>query len=151
MESFFKILEIVIDASVYIVLGFFGFIALLFVLAIVFGKRVEKKWEFEANFYNEKQREIGEFDIEMKKSAKEEADFALEAVFRLKHSDLNSGDVVQVYLEDVLVMEGVVEKEGRIYLQNEHLKSEINDPQEGQVCRVMCSSVELFSEKLVRD
>jgi len=151
METFFEVLETVIDVTVYIVMGFFGLFFIIFILAIIFGKRVIKKWEFEANFYNDKRQEIGEFDIEMKKFAKEEGDFALKAVFNLKHADLNQGNVVQIYLEDVLVMEGVVEKEGRIYLQNEHLKSDINDPQEGQVCRVMCSSVELFSEKLIID
>ena len=151
MEAFFKILELVIDVSIYIVVGFFGLLFVIFVLAIIFGKRVKKKWEFEANFYNEKRKEVGEFDIEMKKFAKEEGDFKLEAKFRLKHADLNLGNVVQVYLDEILVMEGVVEHDGRIYLHNEHLKSEINDPHAGQDCRVMCSAVELFSEKLIID
>ena len=102
-------------------------------------------------FITTRHKEIGEFDIEMKKYAKEEGDFSLDANFRLKHSELMIGRVVQIFLEDELVMEGIVEKEGRITLNNKHLKSEINDPHEGQVCRVMCSSVELFSEKLVSE
>jgi hypothetical protein len=151
MESFFKALESIFDIFLYVVLGFFGFIVFLFLLAIIFGKRVEKKWEFEANFYNENKKEVGEFDIEMKRYVKENADFALEAKFRLKHSELVVGRVVQVFLEDKLVMEGTVEKEGRILLKNEHVKSEIENPHAGQVCRVLCSSVELFAEPIQHD
>lgn len=151
METFFNLLETVIDVFAYIAVGFVGFIGLLFILALLFGKRVIKKWEYEANFYNEAGKEVGEFDIEMKKFAKEDGDFALEAKFRLKHSDLNQGNVVQVMLNDELVMEGVVEKEGRIYLKNQHLKSNIENPEAGQICRVTCSSVELFAEPLKVD
>ena len=97
----------------YIAYGFLGLICLLLILGLIFGKRVIKKWEYEANFYNDKKREIGEFDIEMKKFAKEEGDFELEAKFVLKHIELTMGSNVQVFLEDVLVMEGSVEKEGR--------------------------------------
>ena len=42
-------------------------------------------------------------------------------------------------------------KEGRIYLTNEHLINPIDNPEEGQICRVMCSSVELFSEAIQDD
>ena len=151
MDSILKTIETIFSYVLDFALGFVAFIALLFILAILFGKRVIKKWEFEANFYNDKGKEIGEFDIEMKKYAKEESDFSLEAKLRLKHADLLMGKVVQVFLDDVLVMEGTVEKEGKIWLKNEHLKSDINDPHEGQICRVLCSSVELFSEKLIKD
>lgn len=151
METIFKVFETVFDVLVYVVFGFVGFILLLFLLAIIFGKRVVKKWEYEANFYDEKKRELGEFDIELKKFAKEEGDFKLEAKFKLKHSALMQGRVVQVYLDDILVMEGIVEKEGRIYLKNEHLKSEVESPESGQICRVMCSSVELCSEAIKKD
>lgn len=151
MGSIFEIIETLFNLFMNLALGFIGFIVLVFVLAILFGKRVDKKWEFEANFYNDKHKEIGEFDIEMKKYAKEEGDYSLDANFRLKHSVLRIGRVVQIFLEDELVMEGVVEKEGRITLNNNNLKSEINDPHEGQICRVMCSSVELFAEKIIKD
>ena len=151
MENLLNIIDSIINIAVYLVSGFVGFIFLLFLLALIFGKRVIKKWEFEANFYDDNRREIGEFDIEMKKYAKEEGDFKLEAKFVLKHPELEQGRVVQIYLDNTLLMEGVVEKEGRIRLNNEHLKSDIADPQEGQVCRVLCSSVELFSEKIVKE
>ncbi len=118
MESIFKIIETAFNFFINFALGLIGFIILLFVLAILFGKRIYKKWEFEANFYNDKNKEVGEFDIEMKKYAKEKGDYSLDANFRLKHTELMIGRVVQNFLEDVLVMEGVVEKKGRITLNN---------------------------------
>jgi hypothetical protein len=151
METAIKIFESVINLLFYIGSGFIGFLVLLFFLALIFGKRVKKKWEFEANFYNDNKKEIGEFDIEMKKYAKEEGDFRLDAKFRLKHPELKPGRVVQVFLDDILVMEGVVKKEGRIILGNEYLKHEIKDAETGQMCRVTCSSIELFSEPLQKD
>ena len=54
MESIFKIIETAFNLFMNLALGLIGFIVLLFVLAILFGKRVDKKWEFEANFYNDK-------------------------------------------------------------------------------------------------
>lgn len=149
MEAFFKLLATFFDALIYIVMGFFGLFFLIFILAMIFGKRIIKKWEYEANFYNDNNREIGEFDIEMKKYSEEE-DFSLDAKFVLKHKELTKGSVVQVFLENVLVMEGTVENEGRVYLKNEHLKSEIENPEAGQICRVTFNTIEL-SEPLIID
>ena len=144
METFFQYFSYVISA-------FFGFIFLLVLLTLIFGKRVEKMWEYEADFHDKNNREIGEFDIEMRKYANEKTGFQLDAKFKLRHPELQQGQIVKVYLNDELVMEGVVEKEGRIYLGNKHLKSKIEDPVAGQICRVMCSATELFSVPIHRD
>ena len=144
-------MEVIFNLFKYVGYGLGGLFIFLFVMALLFGKRVIKKWEYEANFYNDEGREVGEFDIEMQKFAKDEDDFSLDAKFRLKHAELTSGSIVKVYLDDVLVMEGSVKKEGRIYLTNEHLKTDIDDPKAGQICRVMCSAVELFSEPIKVD
>ncbi len=144
METLFQYLS-------YLVSGFFGFIALLVLLALIFGKRVEKKWEYEADFHDKFHREIGEFDIELRKVEKEDIDFKLKAEFKLKHSELKQGQIVKVFLNDELVMEGSVIQEGRIFLNNDHLKSKIENPQEGQICRVMCSATELFAVPIHKD
>lgn len=134
----------------YAVYGFFGFIVFIFFMALLFGKRRITKWDYEADFYNDKRREIGEFEIKLNKYEKEE-DFSLKASFRLRHPALTEGSVVQIYLHDVLVMEGTVSEEGRINLTNEHLKSTVDNPEAGQICRVLCSSIELFAEPIHRD
>lgn len=135
----------------YIGYGMGGLFVFLVIITLIFGKRVITKWEYEAKFRNDKRREIGEFDIEMKKYDEEDSEFSLKAKFKLRHPALTQGQLIKVYLNDVLVMEGNVEREGWIYLTNKHLKNDIENPESGQICRVMCSAVELFSEPLVKD
>lgn len=144
-------MEIVFQYLSYLVSGFFGFIALLIIITLIFGKRVEKKWEYEADFHDENNREIGEFDIEMRKYEKDNTGFQLDATFKLRHPELEIGKIVKVYLNNELVMEGNVQNQGRIYLTNKDLKSDIKNPQEGQICRVMCSATELFAIPIHKD
>jgi hypothetical protein len=106
----------------YILYGFFGLILLLFVLAMLFGKRIKKKWEFEAEFRDAKGREFGEFDIEMSRVEKEEPDFSFKAEFKLRHESLEVGQRLQVYLDETLVMEGTVSAAGRIRLGQEAVR-----------------------------
>lgn len=131
--------------------GFFGFLLLLFILALLFGKRIRKQWEYEAEFRNAAGREFGEFDIEMSRIEKEEPDFTFKATFKLRHETLEAGQRVQVYLDDLLVMEGTVESAGRIYLKNEAVVNEAPEAQKGQVCRVVYGGMERFSEPLRPD
>ena len=135
----------------YILYGFFGFLLLLFVLALLFGKRIRKKWEYEAEFRDESGREFGEFDIEMSRIEKEETDFTFKAKFRLRHESLDMGQRVQVYLEDRLVMEGTAEKAGRIQLGNDAVISPLSEARKGQVCRVVYGGRERFAEPLRPD
>lgn len=51
-------------------LVFFGLAALVVLVVVVFGKRVHKLWEYEADFHDETGRYFGEFEIEMSKVGK---------------------------------------------------------------------------------
>ena len=136
---------------VYILYGFFGLILLLFVLAMLFGKRIRKKWEFEAEFRDEKGREFGEFDIEMSRVEKEEPDFSFKAEFKLRHESLEVGQRIQVYLDDALVLEGAVSKAGRIHLGQEAVVTEATEASAGQLCRVVYGGLERFAEPIKPD
>ena len=135
----------------YILYGFFGFLLLLFVLALLFGKRIRKKWEFEADFRDESGREFGEFDIEMSRVGKDEPDYSFKAKFKLRHDSLEVGQRVQVYLDELLVMEGTVASSGRIYLKQDAVVSEATEASEGQVCRVVYGGLEHFAEPIRPD
>jgi len=136
---------------VYILYGFFGFLLLLFLLAMLFGKRIKKKWEFEAEFRDDKGREFGELDIEMSRIEKEEPDFSFKAKFKLRHESLEAGQRVQVYLDKLLVMEGKVETAGRILLREEAIVNEATEASAGQVCRVVYGGLERFSQAIRPD
>lgn len=136
---------------VYILYGFFGFLLLLFVLAVLFGKRIKKKWEFEAEFRDADGREFGEFDIEMSRIEKEEPDFSFKAKFKLRHESLEAGQRVQVYLDSLLVMEGQVATAGRILLGRDAIVNEAVEVTSGQVCRVVYGGLEQFSQPIEPD
>jgi len=136
---------------VYILYGFFGFLLLLFILAMLFGKRIKKKWEFEAEFQDADGREFGEFDIEMSRIEKEEPEFSFKAKFKLRHESLEVGQRVQVYLDDLLVLEGTVATEGRVFLRNDAVVNDASEATAGQVCRVVYGGQERFSEPIRPD
>ena len=144
MDFIFSILKIIF-------FGFFGLIGLLFLLALIFGKRIVKQWEFEAEFRDESGKEFGEFDIELSRVAKKETEDTFKAKFRLRHDTLGLGQRVQVFLDEVLVLEGNVETAGRILLTEEHIKTALTTASKGQVCRVVYGGVEQFSQAIVED
>jgi len=136
---------------VYILYGFFGFLLLLFVIAVLFGKRIRKKWEFEAEFRDADGREFGEFDIEMSRIDKKEPEFSFKANFKLRHESLDAGQRVQVYLDDLLVMEGSVATAGRILLGEDAIVNAATEAAAGQVCRVVYGGLEQFSQPIRLD
>lgn len=144
METFF---DLILKAG----LAFFGLIVGLVVLAAIFGKRIEKQWEFEAKFYDERRRELGEFDIERFRYAKQGGDFELKAKLKLRHTNLTESQMVTVQLDETLVMQGPVTQSGRIYLTQEHLVDELTDARVGQICTVKCGDEVLFQEPLYPD
>lgn len=144
-------MEIVFTLIKYLFLGFFGLLGLLIVAALIFGDRIVKKWDYEAEFRNEDGREFGEFDIEMSKIEKKEAEYSLKAKFRMRHEKLALHSTVQVFLDDLLVLEGMVKNAGRILLTKENLQIEVTDAEAGQLCRIVCGGNELFAEELVPD
>ena len=144
MDLIFSIVKIIF-------FGFFGLIGLLFLLALIFGKRIVKQWEFEAEFRDENGREFGELDIEFSRVGKKETEDTFKAKFRLRHETLEFGQRVQVFLDDTLVLEGNVETAGRILLSEEHIKMTLATASRGQICRVVYGGIEHFSQAIVED
>ena len=140
-------IDLLIGLVKFAFIGVFGLLA----LAVVFGKRIEKQWEYEAKFFDDRKRELGEFDIELRRIPKDETDWTLKARFVLRHPALQQGARVDVALNDEVVMQGNVEKEGRILLRESALITDIKSPETGQVCSVRVGGSELFAEPLYRD
>jgi hypothetical protein len=87
----------------------------------------------------------------MSRIEKDEPNFSLKAKFRMRHPSLSRLGIVQVYLDDLLILEGMVEKDGRIRLGKQNLQNEISEPPDGQFCRVVCGGEELFSQEIRPD
>ncbi len=144
-------METLFSVVLYILYGFFGFLLLLFVLALLFGKRVKKQWEFEAEFRNDAGREFGEFDVELSQILKEEPAPTFKAKFKMSHPSLEVGQRVEIYVDDVLVMAGNAEVVGRVVLRQDAIVNQLAQPEEGQVCRVVYGGQERFSAALRPD
>ena len=144
-------MDAIISIIKIIFFGFFGLIGLLFLLALIFGKRIVKQWEFEAEFRDEQGREFGEFDIELSREAKKETEDTFKAEFQLRHKSLEQGQRVQVFLDEVLVLEGKVETAGRIRLTEDDIKIALTTASAGQTCRVVYGGIERFSQTIVED
>ena len=138
-------MQTLFDIVKYLIFGFFGLILLLIVITLLFGKRIRKKWEFEADFRDADGREFGEFEIELSRIDKEEPDYTLKAKFRMRHASLRQHATVQVYVEDTLVFERMVETEGRLWVPRAPLVNPIERISAGQTCRVMVGGSEIAS------
>lgn len=144
-------MEIVFNVIKYSVIGFFGLLVVLIVVAILFGKRVRKQWEFEAEFRDASGREFGEFEIESSRIEKEEPDYTIKAKLRLRHDSLHPGLVLQVYIDDLLVVEETVEKPGRIFVRSKALRNPVETVQAGQRCRIVSDGATLFEAEFHPD
>jgi len=144
-------MEMLFSIVLYLLYGFFALLLLLFIMAVLFGKRIKKLWEYEAEFQDEGGREFGEFDFEKSRVEKEEPEYSFKASFKMRHESLEAGQVVQVYLDDLLVMQGVVARSGRIYLKEEAVMNKVNEPFEGQICRVVYGGQERFTAPIRPD
>ncbi len=118
---------------------------------IVFGKRIRKQWEFEAEFRDADGREFGEFEIELSRIEKEEPDYTLKAKFRMRHAALTPHSTVQVYIEDTMVFEQMVETEGRMYVQRAPLVNRVDSVSAGHICRVRVGGTEIASAEFHPD
>jgi hypothetical protein len=127
-----------------------GLVALI-VIAILFGKRVRKQWEYEAEFRDEASREFGEFDVEMSRIEKEEPEYTLKAKFHMRHPAIRQHQTVQVYVDDLLVLEGLAAEEGYIRLGNDHLQATIDEPLLDKQCRIVVGGEEVVSQALKPD
>ncbi len=135
----------------YAIFGFFGLIGFFIVIALIFGDRIVKKWEYEAEFRNKDGKEFGEFDIEMSRVEKKESQFSLKAKFHMRHEALKQYATVQIYLDQLLVLEGLVAQAGRIRLTKENLQNDVIEAQAGQMCRVVCAGNQLFAQEILPD
>lgn len=144
MDMIFSIVKIT-------VFGIGGLLVFLVVCAILFGKRVHKRWEYDAEFRDSSGREFGELDMEFSKVERDEPQFTFKAHFKMRHPDLNVHDTVRVAVEDTTVLEGRVEKAGEIRLRQEHVRNTLDNPSSGQVSRVFAGSRELAVAELVTD
>lgn len=144
MEAIFIVLK-------YIIFGFLGLIGLLVILAIAFGKRIRKKWEYEAEFRDVDDREFGEFDIEMSRIEKQERDYTMKAKLRMRHDSIVAGDRVRAFVEERLVLEGAAEQDGRVFIAIEILDGRPIEPSAGQLCRVEIGDNSVFASTLQPD
>ncbi|MDJ0907120.1 MAG: hypothetical protein QNI96_13960 [Woeseiaceae bacterium] len=138
-------MEILLTIIKYLVFGFAGLIGLLVVVVMLFGKRIHKRWEFEADFRDATGREFGEFEIQLSRIEKEEPEDTLKAKLRLRHPSLVQHATVQVFIDDTLVLEKMVEKEGRIYVRTKDLVNPVDSVTAGQVCRVVVGGTVIAS------
>ena len=132
----------------YTILGIF--IALV-ILTLIFGRRVEKKWEYEADFRDEKGREFGECEIELSRIVREEDDFKLKVKFHMMHEVLKGARRVEVFVGETLLISGNVEHPGRILLRNEIPVTDDPPPPKDQLSRVLVDGVERFSAEFRPD
>ena len=144
-------MDIFVTIFKYFFLGFFGLVGFLVVYAILFGKRIKKEWEYEAEFHNDAGREFAELDIESSRIEKEEPYFSLKARFKMKHALLQPQVTVQVFIDDTLVMQGMPKEAGRIYLRQDDMTIDSLDVSAGQLCRIVIDGTEHFSQELVVD
>lgn len=144
-------MESVVGVIKYLFYGFLALIAVLVVVAVVFGKRVIRKWEYEAEFRDASGREFGELELKMSRIEKEEPDFSLKVDFWLRHESLLPQQTVRVYLDEIPLLEGMVSASGRIRLGNQHLQTEIDEPAAGAMCRVERGGQEIAAAELLPD
>ena len=144
-------MELILSALKFLFVGFFGLIAALFLLALIFGKRIKKEWEFEAEFHDADGREFAEFDIEKSRIQKQEADYTVKPKLRLKHASLAPGRTVRAFVDDVLVLEGKVTSKGRVWFREDQVVNRPGNVAAGQVCRIEIEGGESFTAELRPD
>lgn len=144
-------MDLLLSIVMYVVLGLLGLTVLLVIVTLVFGKRVTKKWEYEAHFRDTRGRKIGKFEIKLSMVEKEESDFSLKVKFYLRHDSLAPHDTVRVFLNDLLVLEGMVSDGGRIRLDDTNVRNKVARPDAGHICRVECGGAQLAAEPVHAD
>ena len=144
MEAIFSLIK-------YAFLGLLALLGLLVVAALLFGKRVRKQWEYEAEFHDENGREYGEFDIELSQIEKEESQPTVKAKLQMRHPSLTEHQMVQVRLDKRVVLEGMVETAGRVFISRTFGESDFDTVAAGQICHVMVGGTELAAEPLRPD
>lgn len=131
-------------------LGLLGFFGVIVLIIVVFGNRVRKEWEFEAEF-REPTGAYGEFDIESSMIEKKDTEFRLRATLEIRHKMIEPDMEIQVLLDNRLVLEGVSTKSGRAFLYSENLPVSSLSVETGQRCVVTVGGVEVATANMVAD
>ena len=147
MEVIFDLLNIIAKGIGYMIAGFLA----LVVLVIVFGKKVESRFDLEAEFLDENNKEFAEFDIKSWRYAKEAGEYQLKASFKWNDERLSVGDKVSVYLNESLVLEGTVEKKSSIRLFAKHIQNAPENAQQGDECRVLLNGNLILKQVVIDD
>ncbi len=144
MEAIFSLIQSAL-LSVLILLG------LLVVAAALFGKRIKKEWEYEAEFRDAKGREYGEFDIELSQIEKTELQPTIKVTLQMRHPSLTEHQMLQVLLDKRIVVEAMVETPGRVLLNKTFGESDLGEVAAGQTCRIMLGDTEIAAAPLKAD
>lgn len=144
-------MESIVTIIAYGIFGLFGLLIVLIVAALVFGKRVTKQWEYEAEFRGDDGREFGEFEIELSQIEKEEPHPTVKAELRMRHESLMEHKTVQVYIDDRLVLEGMVRTPGRISISRKLGEADVGRISSDRICRIRVGGSEQFAEPLRQD
>ena len=123
----------------------------LFIVAMLFGKRKIRKWDFEAEFYDEQGEEFAELEIELSRWEKTEPEFSFKAELTMRHEALNVGSSVQAFVNNDLIVEGKAEKAGRIWFGNEQIVNQPSDPKAGDPCRIVVDGQDVATAMLRPD
>jgi len=150
-----QILEFIFNNLPYLIAGVIGVpiaLALLFVvIAILFGKKVEKQYDLEAEFHDGNGKEFADFDLKSWRYEKEGGDFQLTAKFKWRDSRLALGSNVEVLLESQLILQGDVQNPGKIRLSNQHIVNQPESPQVGQQCQIRLNGEVVLEKALAQD
>lgn len=147
MEAIFDLLNVIAKGVGYVIAGFVG----LIILAIIFGKKVESRYDLEAEFQDDSGKEFAEFDIKLWRYAKEAGEYQLKASFRWSDARLSMGDKVSVYLNETLILEGVVETASSIRLSSKHIQNSPENAKQGDECRVLLNGKLALKQSVLDD
>lgn len=140
-----------LDILTWLFFGAAGLFAVVVILALATGSKVQRDWEFEANFRDSTGHSIGEFDIERTYIEKKEDDFSVKTELELRHAGLTVGQRLTVHIADQVVMEEVVVNDGSAYFEHRGVNIGPLVPALGQSCIVRVGGAQIASGVLEPD
>lgn len=128
-----------------------SFIAFLFAIIFTFGKRMESRFDLEAEFYDANNREVAEFETKSSRVAKSDEPYQFYAKFKWYDASLSPADDIEVFLDDELILKGTVSEAGRVRLGRDEVQKELTEAHPGQICRVLRNQVEVLKKPVQLD
>jgi len=145
LELFFNIIK-------YLFLGLFGIVALVIVVTIIFGDKIENRWRFKALFSDDKNQQIGRFRVTLFGYVKKHKPDQLKIKLRLKHPQLIPGALVKIYIDDTLFYENSISKQGKVsfgkVMDKSDFKGILKQPELGQLCKIKSAGFVLATAEL---